>query len=206
MAKSRLRMKPLPIRPTWNSPVVLYFALAACIVMAADNLARGRLTPTLFATYPGFQWTSPLFYLRLVSHVLGHKNWAHLTANFSVILLIGPLIEEKYGSAKLLKMMLITALATGILNAAFFSTGLLGASGLAFMMILLSSFTNHREGELPLTFVLVVLLFLAKEVANAFNQDDISQFAHIIGGAFGSLFGFLRGTGRGGKGGGKNAG
>ena len=81
-----------------------------------------------------------------------------------------------------------------------------GASGLAFMMILLSSFTNHREGELPLTFVLVVLLFLAKEVANAFNQDDISQFAHIIGGGFGSLFGFLRGTGRGGKGGGKNAG
>jgi hypothetical protein len=94
-------------------------------------------------------------------------------------------------------MMLITALATGLLNAAFFTTGLLGASGLAFMMILLSSFTNHKEGELPLTFVLVVVLFLAKEVANAFNQDDISQFAHIIGGAFGSLFGFLKGSGRG---------
>jgi rhomboid protease GluP len=192
MGKSKL-----PLKPTWNSPVVLYFALAACLVMAADNLARGRFTPTFFATYPGFHWTSPLFYLRLVTHVLGHKNWAHLTANFSVILLIGPLIEEKYGSSRLLKMMLVTALATGILNAAFFTTGLLGASGLAFMMILLSSFTNHKEGELPLTFVLVVVLFLAKEVANAFNQDDISQFAHIIGGAFGSVFGFLRGTGRG---------
>jgi rhomboid protease GluP len=194
MAKSRL-----PLKPAWNSPVVLSFALAACLIMAADNLAHGRLTPTFFATYPGFHWKSPLFYPRLVTHVLGHKNWAHLTANFSVILLIGPLIEEKYGSGRLLKMMLITALVTGILNAAFFPTGLLGASGLAFMMILLSSFTNHREGELPLTFVLVVLLFLAKEVANAFNHDDISQFAHIIGGICGSLFGFLRGTGRAGK-------
>jgi len=195
MAKSRL-----PLKPAWNSPVVLTFALAACLIMAADNLAHGRFTPTFFATYPGFHWASPLFYFRLVSHVLGHKNWAHLTANFSVILLIGPLIEEKYGSGRLLKMMLITALVTGILNSAFFATGLLGASGLAFMMILLSSFTNHRDGELPLTFVLVVLLFLAKEVANAFNHDDISQFAHIIGGICGSLFGFLRGTGRGGKG------
>jgi membrane associated rhomboid family serine protease len=188
-----------PLRPTYNSPVILTFALAACVIMAADGLSGGRLTPNLFATYPGFQWTSPLFYFRLISHVLGHKNWAHVTANFSVILLIGPILEEKYGSARLIKMMLITALITGVLNAAFFTTGLLGASGLAFMMILLVSFTNHKEGEIPLTFVLVVVLFLAKEAVQAFSQDDISQFAHIIGGICGSLFGFLRGSRKGGK-------
>lgn len=176
---------------------MLSFALAACLVMAADTLAHGRFTPAFFATYPGFRWASPLFYFRLISHVLGHKNWAHLTANFSVILLIGPLIEEKYGSGRLLKMMLLTALVTGGVNAAFFATGLLGASGLAFMMILLSSFTNHKEGELPLTFVLVVVLYLAREAANAFNHDDISQAAHLIGGLFGSMFGFLGGTGNG---------
>lgn len=189
----------LPIKPAWNSPVILSFALAACVVLGADLMAGGKLTPAFFATYPDFEWASPVFWFRLISHVLGHKNWAHLTANFAIILLIGPLIEEKYGSARLLKMMAITALATGVLNAAFFTTGLLGASGLAFMMILLSSFTNHREGELPLTFVLVVILFLAKEVANAFAADDVSQFAHIIGGVCGSLFGFLRG-GKAGKG------
>jgi membrane associated rhomboid family serine protease len=183
----------LPIKPAWNSPVILSFALAACVVLGADAMAGGTLTPAYFATYPDFEWASPVFWFRLISHALGHKNWAHLTANFAIILLIGPLIEEKYGSARLLKMMAITALATGLLNAAFFTTGLLGASGLAFMMILLSSFTNHREGELPLTFVLVVVLFLAKEVANAFAADDVSQFAHIIGGVCGSLFGFLRG-------------
>jgi membrane associated rhomboid family serine protease len=185
-----------PLKPSYNSPVILTFALAACVVMAADGLAGGRLTPTLFATYPGFRWASPLFYIQLFTHALGHKNWAHLTANFSVILLIGPMVEEKYGSSSLLKMMVITALITGLLNAAFFDTGLLGASGLAFMMILLSSFTNHKEGELPLTFVLVVVLFLAKEAVQAFSQDDISQFAHIIGGICGSLFGFLLASGK----------
>jgi membrane associated rhomboid family serine protease len=191
MGKSRL-----PLRPTYNSPVILTFALAACVIMAADGLSGGRLTPRLFATYPGFDFASPTCYFRLISHALGHKNWAHLTANFSVILLVGPMVEEKYGSIPLLRMMLITALVTGVLNAAFFSTGLLGASGLAFMLILLASFTNHKEGELPLTFVLVVILFLAKEAVQAFTQDDISQFAHIIGGICGSLFGFLRGSRR----------
>jgi membrane associated rhomboid family serine protease len=188
-----------PFKPTYNSPVILTFALAACVVLGADGLSSGRLTPWLFATYPGFEFAHPAFYFRLISHVLGHKNWIHLSANFSVILLIGPMIEEKYGSMPLVKMMLITALVTGILNAAFFTTGLLGASGLVFMMILLASFTNHKEGEIPLTFVLVVVLFLAKEAVQAFNQDDISQFAHIIGGLCGSLFGFLRGGRRAGK-------
>jgi rhomboid protease GluP len=194
MGKSRF-----PYKPTYNSPVILTFALAACVIMAADGMSGGRLMPRLFATYPGFEFANPAWYFRLLSHVLGHKNWAHLTANFSVILLIGPMIEEKYGSGPLIKMMLITALATGLLNAAFFTTGLLGASGLAFMMILLASFTNHKEGEIPLTFVLVVVLFLAKEAVQAFNQDDISQFAHIIGGVCGSLFGFLRGSRKPGK-------
>lgn len=188
MGKSRFSL-----RPTYNSPVILTFALAACLIMAADGLTEGRLTPSLFATYPGFDLTSPVWYFRLISHVLGHKNWAHLTANFSVILLVGPILEERYGSAQIAKMMLLTALVTGLLNAAFFTTGLLGASGLAFMMILLASFTNHKEGEIPLTFVLVVALFLAKEAVQAFSQDDISQFAHIIGGICGGLFGFLRG-------------
>jgi membrane associated rhomboid family serine protease len=191
----------LPLRPAYNSPVVLTFALAACAVMALDSLAGGRVAPAFFAVHPGFDFADPLDYFRLFSHALGHRDWGHLTANFSVILLVGPILEEKYGSALLVRMMLATALITGILNAALFSTGLLGASGLAFMMIILASFTTRkgaerRSGELPLTFLLVLVLFLSKEVVQALSQDDISQFAHIMGGLCGSLFGFLGGTRR----------
>jgi membrane associated rhomboid family serine protease len=112
-------------------------------------------------------------------------------SNFSFILLIGPVLEEKHRSGALLVMLMMTALVTGILNIIFFSTGLMGASGIVFMLILLSSFTNIRSGEIPLTFVLIVVLFLAKEFINAFAEDNISQFAHIIGGICGSLFGFI---------------
>ncbi len=186
-------MAKFPLKPTYNSPVILSFALLACIIMGLDGLLAGHFTTKFFATYPGFRFKDPLFYFQIFSHTLGHRNWAHLTANFSVILLVGPILEEKYGSMNLIKMMLITALVTGLMNSALFSTGLLGASGLAFLMILLASFTNNKEGEIPLTFVLVLILFLAKEVVQAFSSDDISQFAHIVGGLIGSLFGFIRG-------------
>ncbi len=86
-------------------------------------------------------------------------------------------------------MMVITALLTGLVNSLFFSTGLMGASGIAFMLILLSSFTNIVEGEIPLTFILVAILFLGREVIGSLESDDISQFAHIAGGVAGSVFG-----------------
>jgi len=112
--------------------------------------------------------------------------------NFAFVLLLGPILEEKYGSGSLLFMMLITAFVTGLLNVLVMNTGLLGASGIVFMMILLVSFTNIRSGEIPLTFILIVALYLTREIVNAVRQDTISQFAHIVGGICGSLFGFMR--------------
>jgi membrane associated rhomboid family serine protease len=40
--------------------------------------------------------------------------------------------------------------------------------------------------------VLVILLFMVKEVFAAFQTDNISEFAHILGGICGAFFGFLR--------------
>jgi membrane associated rhomboid family serine protease len=102
------------------------------------------------------------------------------------------MLEENYGSSLLLIMMVITALVTGILNILFFRSSLMGASGVVFMMILLSSFTNFTHGEIPLTFILVLILYMGVQLFNSFNSDNISQFAHIVGGLCGSFFGFLR--------------
>jgi membrane associated rhomboid family serine protease len=130
-------------------------------------------------------------WVTLFTHVMGHANWSHLISNFTLILLIGPMLEENYGSTSLLVMTVITALVTGVLNALFFHSALLGASGVVFMMILLSSFTNFSKGEIPLTFILVLILYMGVQLLNSLSQDNISQFAHIIGGLCGSFFGFL---------------
>jgi hypothetical protein len=86
-------------------------------------------------------------------------------------------------------MIAITAFATGALNILLFDTRLLGASGVAFMLIVLSSLTSYRRREIPLTFVLVVMLFVGGEVAAAMKDDRVSQFAHIVGGACGAMLG-----------------
>ncbi|WP_028973121.1 rhomboid family intramembrane serine protease [Spirochaeta cellobiosiphila] len=177
----------------YNAPITLNFAFIATIVLLLNSSVLPGLTEGLFVVpgQGGFAITNPLSYLRLFTHVIGHANWSHLLGNFTFILLLGPGLEEKYGSTDLMVMILITAFITGALNSILFPTGLLGASGVVFMMILLSSFTNIRSGEIPLTFILIFLLFLLKEVINAFQTNDISEFAHIGGGIIGSLFGFF---------------
>ncbi len=180
------------MRITYNAPVTLTFAMVSSAVLLIDLLTGAGLTQAFFVVGGTMNLANPVDYVRLVTHAVGHANWTHLVSNFAFILLLGPILEEKYGSGSLIVMMTMTALVTGILNVLLFPTGLLGASGIVFMMILLSSFTNFRRGEIPLTFILVVLLYLTREIITATQTDNISQFAHIAGGMCGSLFGFLR--------------
>jgi rhomboid protease GluP len=182
------------MRLRYNAPVTLTFALLSTVILVLDQYLGTNLTSNIFSV-PGKQQLNfgRLFdYVRLFTHVVGHANWTHLISNFSFILLLGPILEEKYGSGSVLFMMAVTALATGLINAVFFNTGLLGASGIVFMMILLVSFTNIGSGEIPLTFILVVFLYLSREVMSSFDKNNIAEFAHVIGGLIGSLFGFLR--------------
>ena len=81
---------------------------------------------------------------------------------------------------------------TGIIHYAFFwNIGLCGASGVVFAFILLSSFVSVREGEIPVTFILIAVIFIGQELYNGlFVKDNISQLGHIIGGVVGSVIGF----------------
>jgi len=178
----------------FNSPVILGFSLLCVAVFVLDKVMVGTLMP--YFTLGNVNTSSALSLLTLFTHVIGHASIEHLMGNLTFILLLGPIVEEKYGDSRTLFMMLITALVTGILNLLFFHTGLMGASGIVFMLILLVSFTNTKSGEIPVTFILVALLFIGKEVIESLNTDQISQFAHIIGGVCGSVFGFVTRPGR----------
>lgn len=178
----------------YNAPVTLTFALTAIIVLALNYLLFPALIKNCF-TVPSHNTFNPAEipqYFLLVSHIIGHADWNHLLSNLAFILLLGPLLEETYGSIMLAVMMLMTALVTGVLNVCFSNQALMGASGIAFMMILLSSFTNTKRNELPLTFVLIVLLYVVKDISLAFQTDNISQLSHLAGGLCGSLFGYFR--------------
>jgi len=180
------------LRVTYNAPVVLTFTLLSVIVFLLPQETRTHY----FSAHPEIIDTSS--YLGLVSHTLGHASWEHLLGNFMLILLLGPILEERHGSASLLVMMLITALVTGLLNLVVFNNFLLGASGIVFMMILLASTANIRQGEIPLTFIAIAVIYLGGEIYQAFTKDDnVSRAAHLIGGLAGALFGFLGARARG---------
>lgn len=171
-----------------NAPFILGYTAAALLAMLLTNLTAGKAL-SVFACPGTFQFTHPLFYLQLFTHVLGHVSWPHLISNFFIILLLGPLLEEKYGAGQLALMTAATALLTGVVHILLFEEALVGASGVAFMMIILSSLTNVRRGTLPLTFLVVSALFLGQEIVGAFREDQISQLAHILGGLAGGGFG-----------------
>ena len=180
------------LRVTFNSPFVLSFALACTLVMLLGLLTGESTTATLFSTY-GASWRDPLTYVRLFTHVLGHAGLVHLINNMAYILLLGPQLEEKYGWKVLLIVILATAIVTGIVHSIFSPrTMLLGASGVAFAFILLTSFTEFKEGEIPMTFILVAVIYLGQQLWDGLTVDDnISNLSHIIGGIVGSAAGYM---------------
>lgn len=178
-------------RLQYNSPVVLTFALVSLLCLVLGELTGGWITQKLFCVYRA-PLTDPFTYVRMVGHVLGHAGYAHYMGNMMLFLVVGPPLEEKYGSRRLLACILVTALVSGLVQFIFFpGTALLGASGIVFMMIVLSSLSGMREGAIPLTLVLVVVLYLGGEVVDAVTQqDNVSQLTHVVGGLCGAVLGY----------------
>lgn len=183
-------MKKLKI--TFNSPIVLGFVAICLVVTVLNYITLGISNRVLFMTYHS-SLKSPMTYVRFFTHVFGHADWSHFIGNMSYILLLGPMLEEKYSSAVLIKVIAITAVITGIINYVFFwQYALCGASGVVFAFILLSSFTGFKEGEIPLTFILVAVLYIGQQVVQGVTlNDNVSNIGHIIGGVVGGVLGYM---------------
>ena len=175
-----------------NSPVVLGFSAICLIALVLSIFTKGTTNKLLFMTYHS-SLTNPLTDLRFFTHVFGHNGVEHFMGNITYILLLGPLLEEKYGSKLLIHSIIITALITGIVNYILFpNIALCGASGVVFTFILLSSFTGFKDREIPLTFILVAVIFIGQQVYEGIMlKDNISNLSHVLGGVVGSVMGYL---------------
>ncbi|MFT4601933.1 MAG: membrane associated rhomboid family serine protease [Arenicella sp.] len=175
---------------TFNSPVILVFSALCAGVYLLQSL---NMSADMFVLMPNWDMGNPAWYFRIFSHALGHGSMEHLMGNLAFILLLGPIVEEKYGAKNLIIMMFSTAVITGIIHLSFSNSGLLGASGIVFMLILLVSLVNFKNKEIPLTFVLIVLVYIGKEVLGTFTEDQVAHSTHIVGGIVGAFFGFMLG-------------
>ena len=180
------------LKISFNSPVVLWFSIICLIALVLGNITNGASTTALFSVYQS-SLLNPLTYVRFFGHIFGHANWEHFIGNIMMLLVVGPMLEEKYGSNNILFVILATALVTGVVNYIFFPhVQLLGASGVVFAFILLSSLTSIKEGSIPITFILVAVIYIGGQIYDGvFVQDNVSNLTHILGGGVGSALGYV---------------
>ncbi|MEI8094552.1 MAG: rhomboid family intramembrane serine protease [Spirochaetales bacterium] len=179
----------------YNAPVTFSFALICVLVMLLDQYVfPGFVGAYLSAPGADFNPTSPAHYFAILLYVFGHESWTHLGNNFLFLLLLGPILEEKYAPKPFLMMLLTTTIVTGIFNILLKQPPLVGASSLVFMMIMLVSFARTKAGDVPVSFILIFVLFLLAELTRGAQNSNpaVSNLAHIIGGVCGTIFGFLK--------------
>ena len=177
----------------YNSVLILSYFFISLIALWLNKLTKGKTNKHFFSSYRS-SFLNPMTYVRLFTHCIGHENWQHFSNNFLYILLIGPMIEEKYGTMNLLIMLLITSCVTGVINTILTENRILGASGNVFMMIIISSFVNIQAGKIPLTLILIFIFYIVNEIfAGVFKakKDRVSHLGHLIGATCGVLFGFF---------------
>lgn len=188
--ESVMKKKDFKVKISFNSPVILGFTIICLVSLFLGWLTGGKSNIILFSVYRSRLSLFALF--RFFGHVFGHANISHFMGNIMLILVVGPLLEEKYGSSNIALVMAITAFTTGLVHFIFFpGVMLLGASGVVFSLILLSSFTSIKEGAIPLTFILVAVIYIGEQVYEGlFLQDNVSNLTHIIGGIVGAWCGY----------------
>lgn len=190
-------MKKRSITILYNSPVILTFALLSLLALALGKLTGGWTTQNLFCVYRS-SLTDLLTYPRFFLHVLGNPDFAACCTNIVIMLAVGPMAEERFGSKRLLFAIAVTALVTGLALWFFFpNAALMGASGVVFMLIVLASFAGVRGGTIPLTLILVLALYLGGEIVQAVTGEaGLQQLTHIAGGVVGVIFGFWSSRGK----------
>lgn len=175
----------------YNSVLILSYFLISLGALILNYVTFGKSNDILFSSYRS-SLINPLTYVRFFSHAIGHQDFKHFTNNFLYILLIGPMIEEKYGTINLLIMMLITAGITGIINFIIGKKRILGASGIVFMLIMMTSFVNIQTTKVPITLILIFLFYVVNEIIDGVSKkDNISHTGHIIGAICGCFFGYI---------------
>jgi membrane associated rhomboid family serine protease len=153
----------------FSSPVTLTFTLLALGATLLGMLTGGASTRLLFSVYKS-PMASLFFWPRLFLHVLGHADLAHFAGNASLLLVLGPIVEKHYGGKRLISMMALTALITAVFQ----------------LLMLLSAASGGSSQKIPLTLILVAVIYLGKEIYGmVFLNDNISQLSHIVGGLCG---------------------
>jgi len=166
----------------FDSPVVLVFSVVSAVIFISDLILKLNLSEKIFEcpgakSVPAFDFKSALSYVKLVIYPFGGENSTSFFLNIGFILLLGPVLEERYGSIMLALMIFITSLVGGVLTACVSTFGISGCGGIVFMMIILSVLSVFIKKQLPVSWIFIFALYLAFSL---FSGKKISGFMNEI--------------------------
>jgi len=176
---------------SYNSIVILSFFTISFIFFILNKITHNKINKIFMLKRSSI--FNPMLYIRMITCSFCHLNFEHFRNNFSIILLIGPILEEKYGSINLLIMIVLTSIISSIIELIFTKNNALGASDIVFMLIVLSSIVNIKSGKIPITLILILLFYVVDELIKSINhkKDGISHLSHITGAICGIIFGLF---------------
>lgn len=182
----------------FDSPVTISFSLLSVLLFVLNCFAiKGTLdvkiltSPTTSAGPIPFMATQISSYLRLFLYAFGSQNFVGLLSNLLFLLMLGPVMEERYGSLVIGIMMAVSVLFSGVLNTCFCETSLQGCMPIIFMMIFLNSFMSFSKKKIPVSFLVIFVFYIAREVSGKTFSEIVGLIICITGGLCGSLFAFL---------------
>ena len=148
-------------------------------------------SPTTAEGAMPFAFSSFISYPRLIFYIFSTKSISMLLANTIFILMLGPSMEERYGSVVVGIMIAVSALFAGVLNACFCKTSLQGGAPIVFMMIFLNAFMTFTKKKLPISFICVIAMYIAFQCVQQGAGGVVGVIINVAGGLCGSLFAFL---------------
>lgn len=180
-----------------DAPVTITFVIVSVLLFLIDSfITKGKWT-LAFMSSPtnagdlAFSFSKVSSYFRLLCYSFSAASWDILITNLLFILLLGPAMEERYGIVVIGIMMAVSTLFAGVLNSCFCAESMKGCTAIVFMMIFLNSFMSFSKKKIPLSFVLIFVLFIVREVFVKNPNGVVGIFIGIAGGLCGSLFAFL---------------
>jgi len=129
----------------------------------------------------------------LITYMFLHSGPYHLFFNMYVLLIFGPMLEQRIGS----KRFLLIYFASGIIAAfisSFFYFSALGASGaimgiLGVLIILMPDLKLLLFFVVPMQLWVAAIIFVLIDVLGIFYPTGIGNIAHLVGLATGLLYG-----------------
>lgn len=190
--------KKINIKASFDSPFAISFVILSVLVMVFDLFVlKSKLNQTvlLSPTSPvgnlPFVFTDPSSYLRLVLCFFGYNDKSVFLCDLIFILLIGVKVEDRYGSIVIGIMSFVSILFSSVLTACFGKESCFGAGSVIFMMLILNILLNFSKNKVALSSVLILILFIVKEVLFQKSNGVLGVAIEAAGGLCGSLFAFL---------------